>query len=397
VKRAAVALWLGIAVLLIGAIAGAHSRPLSYSMWRVLGADADVQVQIAESDLAILGLSPDGPLAGRAGAFLEENVRMDQGGSVCLPLGAAVRAPALEPWTVWRWSVHCAKAGPPRISAGFVSLLQSGHRHMVRLDEGGKTVERMLDVSTAAWFVDPGLEGESRTGSTLLDYLLLGIEHLLTGWDHMAFLLALLVLTQRLRDVVGLVTSFTVAHSITLALAATHVVEPDPQSVEALIGFSIALLGAENVWLLSGGGRVAPILAGGSLLAMALLGGGRVSRVALVGLFVFVVCHFSLLRRFKEPARSRVAIAFAFGLIHGFGFAGAMALLHLPATRLAPALLGFNVGVEVGQLGFVLALWPLLRMLSRVRGGRLSRLFNEVSSAAVFGLGLFWCLVRARG
>ena len=121
---------------------------------------------------------------------------------------------------------------------------------------------------------------------------------------------------------------------------------------------------------------------------------GALSPLALLGLALFSLCHFGLLSRSPRPARLRAAIAFAFGLVHGFGFAGVLAELELPTGRLVPALFGFNVGVELGQLGVVLLVWPLLRALARVRGEPAARLTAELASAGICGLGLYWFLTR---
>jgi hypothetical protein len=398
VKRAAL-----IVVLLLGvlwpALAAAHARPLSYSFWTIRDNGADIELQIATAELAALGFDTTFS-EGRdsAGRFVQSQLVLRVGSAPCVPTGPAAYAVEDPPWTVWRFAVRCSGAGPRAISVGFGDLLRTGHRHLVRLDDGaGHVVEQVLDLSNNAWVFDSGPSGPAMRGSSVFDYVALGVEHLLTGWDHMVFLAALLVLARRLRDVVALVTSFTVAHSTTLALAALGVLRPDPAPVEALIGFSIALVGAENAWLLSGRGWVIPAVVAAALAALVPFGAGVVTPMALLGLLLFSGCHFALLRRAAEPAGLRIAIAFAFGLIHGFGFAGVMATMELPRSRLAAALFGFNVGVELGQLAVVLAVWPLLRAVARARGGRWSAPLQEAVSAAVCGVGLFWFLVRSFG
>jgi hypothetical protein len=197
--------------------------------------------------------------------------------------------------------------------------------------------------------------------------------------------------------VVALATGFTLAHSMTLALAVTGVLNPDQRSIEALIGFSIALVAAENVWLLAARpGAVPSVTAGGllTLAACALAGWGQVDPGVLLGLALFSWCHFGLLARVTRPARLRVAVAFAFGLVHGFGFAGVLHELSLPAGRLVVALGGFNVGVEVGQLAVIALVWPLVRLAARLG---VERTVAEVGSSALCGLGVFWLVVRAFG
>jgi hypothetical protein len=125
--------------------------------------------------------------------------------------------------------------------------------------------------------------------------------------------------------------------------------------------------------------------------------GGAVPRLGLLGVSLFTLCHFGLLRTSPRPARLRAAVAFAFGLVHGFGFAGVLAELELPTARLASALFGFNLGVELGQLGVVALVWPLLRQLERRAGARPARRLAEVASAAICGLGLYWFVVRSFG
>jgi len=193
------------------------------------------------------------------------------------------------------------------------------------------------------------------------------------------------------------VTAFTVAHSVTLGLAVLGVVRPEGAAVEALIGYSIALVAAENSWLLAGRGRAVPALVTAGLLALAALsaaGIGAVSAAGLVGLALFSLCHFGLLARVERPARLRAAVAFAFGLVHGFGFAGVLAEMSLPVGRVVPALFGFNVGVEIGQLGVVAVAWPLLRVLARRGGDGAYRAVAELGSAAICGLGLYWFVTR---
>ena len=137
------------------------------------------------------------------------------------------------------------------------------------------------------------------------------------------------------------------------------------------------------------------VLGLGAMVLLSALGLGGIGSLTLAGMTLFTLCYFGLLGLAEKPARLRVAISFAFGLVHGFGFAGVLVEIALPRDRLVPALLGFNLGVEVGQLVLVAALWPLLRDLARVREGRPHRLVVEVGSAVLCSVGLFWFLTRA--
>jgi hypothetical protein len=228
----------------------------------------------------------------------------------------------------------------------------------------------------------------------------LGVEHILSGYDHVAFLIALLLLAHTLAEVVVLVSSFTVAHSITLALAGLGLATPSPRAVEALIGFSIALVAIENAWLLSGRGRAVPRALACGLIAMggaAGLGAIALPPLVFAGLTLFSLSHFSLLERARDGRRLRSIVAFCFGLVHGFGFAGVLAEIVTDPARLVRALLGFNLGVEVGQLAVIALVWPVLVLATRVREGMPRRVLAEVGSAVVCGLGTFWFVARSFG
>jgi len=179
-------------------------------------------------------------------------------------------------------------------------------------------------------------------------YFHLGVHHILTGYDHLLFLLGLLLACRRWRAVLAIVSCFTIAHSLTLALAALGVVGVSGRWIEPLIAASIVFVGVEN-WL-----------------------GVRANR---------------------EP-RGRAALTFAFGLIHGFGFASTLSGLGLglPGGNLTSALVGFNLGVECGQLGVALLVLPLLKRLHA--SPRWDRPGTQALSLACAAMGLVWLVVR---
>jgi hydrogenase/urease accessory protein HupE len=170
----------------------------------------------------------------------------------------------------------------------------------------------------------------------------LGVEHILTGYDHLLFLAALLLPGGRLLTLLEIVTAFTVAHSITLALAVLGVVTLPDRLVECAIALSIVWIGLENV-LVPG-----------------------------------------------APSR-RWVVSFLFGLVHGFGFASTLAALDLPRQDLALALLGFNLGVEAGQAVVVALLLPVLIW---IRHWHWQPRMVRAASLAVAAVGLTWFVER---
>jgi hypothetical protein len=388
-----------VASLGIAATAAAHGRSVSYSTWDLDADGARVRARISRLELTRLALDPvaSQQQSDRVGRLLAAQLQMFAAGRRCEPAGAPTPLAASPGQVVYAWRLECPGAGPRSIRSELLLGAAPSHLHFARVTREGSSVERVLTQAEPTWeLFDAATERPSR-GTSFVDYLGIGVRHILSGWDHLAFVLALLLLAVTVREVVALVTGFTVAHSITLGLAVLGVVRPEIRVVEALIGFSIALVAAENTWLLAGRGRAIPLLVTSSLVTLAVLNVSALPRLAAAGLALFAACHFAMLRASSRPARLRAAVAFAFGLIHGFGFAGVLAEMSLPAERLVPALVGFNLGVEAGQLVVVVVAWPLLRLIARQFGAPAERLVVEFGSAVICGLGTFWFVTRAFG
>ncbi len=180
-------------------------------------------------------------------------------------------------------------------------------------------------------------------------YLVLGINHILSGIDHLLFVLALLLITNGFRKLVKTITAFTIAHSITLTLAAIGTVGLPGPPVEAVIALSIVFLAVELFHHNKG----------------------------IDGLTV----------------RNPWVVAFTFGLLHGFGFAGALSEIGLPQSGIPTALLFFNVGVELGQLAFVLAVLAILWLISKLKI-KWPNWIKWVPPYAIGSMASFWLIER---
>jgi hypothetical protein len=251
----------------------------------------------------------------------------------------------------------CRLAAAPTISYSLLREVDPTHRGIAKILRADQPpVLSMLDPAHAA--TDAAAAVASPAPTAVGGFVREGVMHILTGYDHVLFLLCLLLpsvmrrtpagwrpvdtLSQAVWPVVGIVSAFTVAHSITLALAATQVVSLSPSFIEPAIAVTIILAALDNVW---------PIF----------------------------------------PVR-RVVVTFCFGLIHGFGFAGVLAELNLPTADFAWALLQFNVGLELGQLLIVVgvtALLFLLRQRAQYRG-----LVIRGGSLAAMLVGALWLIER---
>jgi len=378
------------AVLLAATAAAAHDRTTSYSSWRIDGRRGDVSVRLAALDVSRFAWRDAPDRDARLGAYVASALRLVAGGTACRVDDGPRVLDGPPGRIVVEWRVACGD-GPLAIASDLLLDVAPSHLHFARVVRDGVAgPERVLSERERVWPLDA-----ASAGSSLADYLALGVRHILSGWDHLAFLAALLLVAASLGDVARIVTGFTAGHSLTLAAAMLGWARPERGAVEALIGLSIALVAAENVWLAGARGRALPaaVTATLALATVAAAGGvGCVPAPALGGLALFAACYFALLRRVRRPLALRWGVAFLFGLVHGFGFAGVLADAGLDAARLARALVGFNGGVELGQLAAVVLVWPLLRAAMRRRLAA-----AEVGSAAIAGLGVFWFVSRAYG
>lgn len=333
--------------------------------------------------------------------YLQQRVVLRADGEVCSPLGSVASATTVDPTHVGRsWQVQCAKPGPLVVEVTAFFEVQPQHIHLARIrSAGGPVVEQVLVRDRPRVVLASPESARTDVGSGLLDYVKLGIGHIFTGADHVCFVLALLLVGATIGEVATVVTGFTAAHSLTLALGVLGVVRPASSAVEALIGLSIVVVALENFLETTTRRTQRLVRSGLAMLLAGAVGAAFVGRVAvpalaLLGLGLFSFCYFGLLARTQRPARLRWLVAFVFGLVHGFGFAGVLAETALPAGRTAQALLGFNLGVEIGQLSIVVALWPLYRALVARRPASRPAVV-QVGSAAVLAAGLFWFLTRA--
>ncbi|MBI4514919.1 MAG: HupE/UreJ family protein [Deltaproteobacteria bacterium] len=396
--------WLAAVALLLPVAAAAHDRTTSHSTWSITGRRAYVTVRLTRLDVSRFpwAAGAGAELDRLLGAYLSTRLELRAGDALC-PLSDGPRPLAAAPGRVlYEWQVSCPESGSLQVRSRLLLDVSAAHLHFARVSrDGALALERVLSEREPAWpLPEPAPGDRVAAGATsLAGYLGLGIEHILSGYDHLAFVLALLLLGGALGEVARVVTGFTVAHSITLALTVLGYARPEPAPVEALIGLSIALVAAENVWLAGARGRTLPAVTASLLLllaGLAALGHGRIPAVTLAGLALFSACYFGLLARAARPASLRWAIAFIFGLVHGFGFASVLIEAGLPTERLVQALFGFNAGVEVGQLAVIALVWPVLRRLARQGdGARLAVL--HYGSAGVLALGVFWFISRAFG
>ncbi len=308
------------------------------------------------------------------------------------------------------WMLSCPKGKNLTMHNNAYYDMAPSHTHIARMTIGnGHIVEKIFNARDRKWDIRSSNSKSSENnkegpaGSSFLNYWIIGMEHIISGLDHLAFLLGLLLLCRRPRDAGLLVTGFTLGHSATLGLGIMGIINPDTIIVEALIGFSIALIAIENVLHRNGtNGNSGLILGFGIIMAgiVTILLTKNQPLTTFIGLAIFSFCYLSIIGRLGDVGvKLRLAVTFLFGLVHGFGFAGGLKEIGLPTDRFLSALFGFNLGVESGQLVIVLLLWWFtklaLRLIPAMKQKARQLFFIDCASAGLCGLGIFWFVSRA--
>ena len=357
------ALFVFCLLFLLHGPAAAHNKSLSFSEWIWAGKTLSVSFTTPARDVTLLTeIAAAQDLSAALATHVGNHLKLVQINTPC-----RLAAP---------FEKRAARAGYIRVEGRFNCFneaaritihnhaffnLASSHVHFARITMAGSKLadseEILFTATQRSLAIRPGLNGtvDARTNAleTFENYLRLGVSHILTGYDHLAFVACLILIAQTRRRAIYLVTGFTLGHSLTLAIAALGWVVPNAMVVEALIGGSIAFVAAESI--LARQGKM-PLL-GMSLAALffiasglAVISGSSVSLAVWANLILFCLCYGLAVRKPEDAARFAPALTLVFGLIHGFGFAGLLVDIGLPTDRLLTGLFAFNLGVELGQL-----------------------------------------------
>ncbi|PHS21792.1 MAG: hypothetical protein COA85_12520 [Robiginitomaculum sp.] len=400
--------WVLLFWILATGSALSHSSSRSFSSWHEEGNTVHMLFSIdqVQATLLIPLTERETALETLLAGHLAASVKVFQGDIPCpasMPLAAPSSSGSLQikvdftcksPVRTEGWSVH---------NNAFFDLA-STHIHIAQIESDEQSREFVFTNAhrTHVMRAKENAGGEpARNGfwANFSTYIHLGITHILSGFDHLAFVTALILLARNYKDVALLVTGFTLGHSVTLSLAALGIIHPDSVAIEAMIGFSIAFVAMEL--LLLPGSRdwhratkgIAILFA--FLTGAALLGLSALSPVIWGGLAIFVFCYGRLVTSTKLALRASLALTTAFGLVHGAGFASVLGEAGLPSGQYLAALGGFNIGVEVGQLA-VIATWLVIFALARHLIGQARTKQTQITiSTVVFTLGIYWFASRA--
>lgn len=326
-----------VVIVLAAATAFAHDPGLSAAELKIDRNKIDVRLTFARDEIAMIA-----PMGADLESLAKESFAISVDSKNVAPVAVAV-TPGESNAIHFDLQFAAHEAAKLVLRSPLIGKLARGHRQFLSLrDADGNVLEqRMLDAANNSF--ERGLAASRTHPQSFRAFLLLGVEHILLGFDHLAFLLALLIVGGTMREAAKIITSFTIAHSITLALATLDVVNLPVSVVEPLIAASIIYVGLENI--------------------------------------------------IRREIKRRWVLTFAFGLVHGFGFASALGELGIGAGAEAVApLLAFNLGVEAGQIVIAALALPLIWKL-RQQPGFVIR-YVPACSVLISLSGCYWLIER---
>jgi hypothetical protein len=391
--------WLVLAAALSPQSADSHTRSQSHSVWEINGQFVDVVVTIPESEANRLATGESPVTADRLGEYLTQKTYAMAGGKRCALIPPVESLSALAGFRKYDLTFKCDSAANLQIHSGAFFDLVPSHTNFAQVQNAasGEFTEQLITNEHQTIEVTGGA-GSRLKNARFFEFIRMGTMHIFTGVDHMSFLLGLVLISRRLRDLVFVVTGFTIGHSLTLALAVTGVLRPHAEYIDALVALTIALIGAENIVVQT---RQPKMVALGAAVCMGLMalchlfGFGGLPSLLLLGSGLFTANYLLISGNLRDAGRLRMLITLVFGLIHGFGFAADLLELQLPPERLAELLVGFNLGVELGQLTLVIGATMLVVALRKFRLALPRPIVVDVASTLLVALGVFWFVSRS--
>jgi hypothetical protein len=376
----------------------AHTRSESQSLWELGPQHVDLVVTFADVESDRLSKDGHAPSDAALKAYIADRMYPVAGGRRCPLVPPIEEQSAVAGFHKFDLTFDCGKTDHLQIHSGLFTDVAPSHVDFAQIQNARSGDMTELLITRDRPTLDVAGAGGELQEASFLDFIRMGVMHIFTGADHMSFLLGLVLISRRLKDLVFVVTGFTIGHSLTLALAVTGVLRPHAEYIDALVALTIALIGAENIAVATLRPVTVGLATGGALLAMAtarVLGFGDLPALLLLGAGLFTASYLMISGSLPNAGRLRMVITVVFGLIHGFGFASNLLEMQLPTGRIAELLVGFNLGVEIGQMTLVVGVSLVVMGLAKLKLTLPRPIVVEVASSFLVALGVYWFAARS--
>ncbi len=329
--------------------------------------------------------------------YLSQHLKVTSEGKSCSPVDEIKELNSQEGSLNLSLNFECPSNKEIKIINNALFNLVQSHIHIARI-----YIDNNLYTEKALFFNDQSIdlneEKENNSFSnSFYKFFSLGLDHILSGYDHLLFILGLLLLVTNFKRLLLVITGFTIGHSLTLSLSVINIIQVKSSLVEALIGYTIMFVGLEYLYKENNDHRVSMIFI--TTLSLLLLIFGNLINpnfpyFLILGILLFSLGYFYLLKNLNSENNLLSIITIIFGLIHGFGFGGFLLGSKISSENIFSGLLGFNLGVEVGQIIFVLLILLIYKLLMTLKITKIIEVMKNLSFFAVVFFGFFFFIQR---
>ena len=377
----------------------AHTRSVSYSSWLMTNDEIVMTFSAPAREVTKLKeyktLYPD--LSASLNKHLLDSIILN-------PEGSLVKSKSLitEQGTIAIEQTYKIKANSLlAIEINAFYEVSSNHTHYAtHKTTDGKNRSIILNQNNRSFEVIPNshnLKDESFQ-AVLLGYINLGFTHILSGFDHLVFLLVLLLLCRSLKELIFTATGFTIGHSLTLFLAASNLLIPNIKIIESLIGLTIVIAAIEAIRLPIielKRVRMLSIWLFVSIFLISFFTSYINNSLLIIGMGVLTISYLRLIEDENASSKYRPLLATIFGIIHGFGFANILNEIGIIKANFLLALFGFNIGVELGQILVLSVLWYIYVHVKKNMKNIHFAEIRSLLSSILLAIGLYWFITRS--
>ena len=383
----------------------AHYFSESFSKWNISNQDIKVNFNLLELEATrILKIDKYQKLLSNNLSeneifkiYLEKNLFVESEGIGCDLKDNAKILSSKEGYLRVELNYKCPFSSNIKIVNNALFYLIDSHIHIARIyQDNSILLEKALFFNDQSIHINEEVK-EKKNFEQFSNFIHSGFNHIIGGYDHLIFVLGLLLLINNFKLLFLAITGFTIGHSITLALTALEIVIPNISLIEAIIGFTIMFVALEyfNEKQNSPYISIALLISlSTALLILSVINILHIPVFLLTGLLIISTSYFLIKNYYTTGDKLLISLTVAFGLIHGFGFGSFLMSTNFDTSQTIVSLLGFNLGVEIGQLVFVGLILLIYKIFITLKMNNVIILSKDLFFIITFSMGMFWYIQR---
>ncbi len=329
--------------------------------------------------------------------YLEKNLFVESEGMGCDLKDDTKILSSKEGYLRVELNYKCPFSSNIKIVNNALFYLIDSHIHIARIyRDNSILLEKALFFNDQSIHINEEVK-EKKNFEQFSNFIHSGFNHIIGGYDHLIFVLGLLLLINNFKLLFLAITGFTIGHSITLALTALEIVIPNISLVEAIIGFTIMFVALEYFNEKQNSPYISIaflITLSTALFILSVINILHIPVILLTGLLIISISYFLIKNYYTTGDKLLISLTMAFGLIHGFGFGSFLMSTNFDTSQTIVSLLGFNLGVEIGQLFFVGLILLVYKILITLRMNNIIIFSKDLFFIITLSMGMFWYIQR---